>query len=62
MAYNSYAIIDKKIENGASFKDGTLSLAEWKKYNNYGPNSSAAVLAKYEDEGDYKISYVYASI
>lgn len=51
--------IHQKVLNGASFKEGTLSLAEWKRYNYYGPKSSSAILAKYEDEGDYKISYVY---
>lgn len=51
--------IHKKIEGGASYKDGTLTLAEWKRYNYYGPHSTSAVLAQYEDAKSYKVSYVY---
>ncbi len=51
--------IHQKVEGGATYANGGLTLAEWKRYNNFGPNSSVSVLAQYEDEGDYKVSYVY---
>ena len=51
--------IHQKVKEGKTYKNGGLTLAEWKRYNYYGPNSTSSVLAKYEDLSNYKISYVY---